>query len=72
MKIKVKVKTKKEKQKIVEFDDDRYLIYLKSEPKDNKANIELINLLSKYFSVSPKDIKIKSGNGSRDKILEIR
>jgi hypothetical protein len=72
MKIKVKVKTRKGEQKIVELGENKYLIYLKSEPKDNKANIELINLLSKYFSASPKNIKIKSGRSSRDKILEIK
>ena len=39
--------------------------------RHNKANVELINMLSKYFCVPALHIKIKSGLTSREKILEI-
>lgn len=70
--IKVKVKPSSNKQEIVSFGDNHYLIYLKSEPKDNKANIELIKLLSKHLSTPVNRIKIKFGLKGRDKVIEIK
>ena len=67
MKIKVKVKPNSKEQSI-EKKENFYLVKLKSLPKDNKANLELIKLLKKHFK---KDVKIKSGFTSRRKIVEI-
>lgn len=69
--IRVKVKTKMPKQKVENFGDHNYLVYLESEPEENKANIELINLLSKYFGTPHQRIHIKSGATSEYKLLEI-
>jgi uncharacterized protein len=69
--INVKVKPNSSKQKIENFGGERYLIYLKSEPENNRANIELINFLSKEFGVPTKSIKIKFGQTSDKKIIEI-
>ena len=69
--INVKVKTNSSKQKIENFGGGRYLIYLESAPENNKANIELINFLSKEFGVPPKSIKIKFGQTSDKKLIEI-
>lgn len=69
--INVRVKTRHSEQKIESFGNNLYLIYLKSEPENNKANIEMINLLSKYFGIPYKNIKIKSGLTSSEKILEV-
>ncbi len=69
--VNVRVKTKSSEQKIVKFGDNRFLIYLVSEPENNEANIELINLLSKHFGVSVKNIHFKRGLTSQDKMLEI-
>jgi len=71
MKIIVKVKPNSLKQEIIEFGNNRYLVYLKSPAEDNQANIELIKLLSKHLGVNPKNIKITFGITSRDKILDI-
>lgn len=68
MKIKIRVKPNSSKQKI-EKNDEGYIVFLKSHPKDNKANLELIKLLSKFFKT--KKIKIKSGLNSRNKMIEI-
>jgi len=59
------------KQKVENFGEHNYLVYLESEPEDNKANIELINLLSKYFGVPVGRIHIKSGLTSEYKLLEV-
>lgn len=70
--IHVKVKPNSSKQKIENFGGGRYLVNLKSAPEDDKANIELINLLSKELGVPPKSIHIKFGRTSDKKIIEIR
>ena len=65
--IKVKVKPNSEKQEIAK-NGELYTIHLKSAAEDNKANIELIKLLSKFFK---KEIKIKTGKTSRNKLIEV-
>ncbi len=45
-----------------------YKVYLKKPAKDNKANIELIKLLSKYFK---SQIRIIKGLKNRKKVIEI-
>ena len=67
MEIKIKVKTKSGKQKI-ENKDDFYIVSLKSAPENNKANLELIKVLKKYFG---REVKIKSGFTSRNKVVEL-
>lgn len=71
MKFQVRVKPNSNEQKIEDFGDKRYLVYLKSKPEDNKANIELINLFSKYLGVPALKLKIVSGLTNKDKTLEI-
>ena len=69
--INVKVKPNSSKQEIISFGNNRYLIYLKESPENNKANIELINLLSKHFGTPVGRIKIKSGMTSNEKLIAI-
>ena len=78
--IKVKVKTSSGKQypkhskgckghkEIEKKSEKEYLIHLKSPPENNKANIELLKLLKRYFK---SEVKIKSGFTSRNKLIEI-
>jgi len=63
----IRVKTNSGTQNIEEK-NGIYLVSLKSIPENNKANIELIKLLSKYFK---KEVKIKSGYSSRKKVVEV-
>lgn len=65
--IKIKVKPNSNKQEIIK-DEIGYIVYLKSVPKDNKANTELIKILKKYFK---KNVEIKSGLKSKNKVVEI-
>ena len=67
MKLKIKVKPNSKEQG-VEKKEDYYLVKLKSAPKNNRANIELLKLLKKHFK---KEAKIKSGFASRNKIVEL-
>lgn len=72
MLIHVKVKPNSSKQEIENFGDGRYLVHLKSIPENDRANIELINLLSKELGVSPKSFHIKFGRTSNNKLIEVR
>lgn len=66
--IKVNVRPDSGKQQVVK-DAGGYTIYLESPAAHNKANIELIKVLKKYFK---KEIRIKSGLHSRKKIIEVK
>jgi uncharacterized protein len=69
--INVKVKLRSSEQGIEALGDGEYVVYLKSEPEQNKANIELINLLSKQFGIPHARIKIKIGMTSGKKVIEM-
>ena len=49
----------------------RIEIEICSEPKDNKANIEVIKVVADFFSKSTKDILIVSGKKNKEKTLFI-
>jgi uncharacterized protein YggU (UPF0235/DUF167 family) len=72
MLIHVRVKTNCSETKIENFGDRRYLVYLKSRPENNEANIELIRAMAKLIGVPSTKVKITSGLSSKDKILEIQ
>jgi uncharacterized protein YggU (UPF0235/DUF167 family) len=54
------------------FDAAQGIVYLKSRAEDNKANIELIKLLAKYYKVSSAQVRILKGLSSRQKLVEVR
>lgn len=64
----IKVKPNSTHQNIKKISETEYNIALKSNPENNKANLELIKLLKKYFK---KPVKIKSGFTSKNKRVEI-
>ena len=70
--INIKVKPNSGRQEIQKLENNNYLIYLKENPENNRANKELINLLSKYFNVAIANIKIKRGIKSNKKLVEIK
>lgn len=70
--INVKVKPNSSQRKIEDFGDHRYLIYLTEPPENNRANIEMINMLAKFFGVPPGHINIKRGMTGNEKLIEIK
>ena len=68
MKIKVKLHPNSSQEKIEKLGEDKYEVWLKEKPVDNKANEKLIKVLKKYFK---KQVKIKLGLTSRNKIIEV-
>ena len=66
--IKIRLHPNSSKEEIKKINENNFEVWIKAKPVNNKANIELINLLKKYFK---KEVKIKSGLSSRNKIIEI-
>jgi uncharacterized protein (TIGR00251 family) len=46
-------------------------INVKSEAKENKANIEVVTLISNYLKIPTKNVRIVTGQKSKDKIVSI-
>jgi len=66
----VKVKPNSKKQAII--DNEEFLtILVRSKAMQNKANIELINLIKKRLEISSNQIQIISGLKSSNKIIQI-
>lgn len=72
--LKIKVKTNSKEKKIVynQNTDSRIIIHLISKPIKNKANKELIRLLSKKLNVSTNQIQIIAGLKSKNKTIRIK
>lgn len=70
MRIEVVVKTGSSRNDI-SIENNVYTVRLRSKPIENSANIELVNLLSKYFGIPKTSITILKGLKSRFKLVEI-
>ena len=71
MKILVKVKPNSKTSEVLKVNEKEYIAKIKSSPKENKANIELLNLISDYFNVSNFQVRILRGLKSKTKLLEV-
>ena len=67
----IKAKPKAKEEKVEKISQNSYLVAVKEEPKNNKANMAIIKALAKFFKVSPGSIKIKSGHTSKTKLIEV-
>lgn len=67
--LKILVKPNSKKNEII-FDKEKnlYKINIKAKPEHNKANIELIKFLKKYFK---KEVEIIRGLKSRNKVIRL-
>jgi uncharacterized protein len=56
------------------YNEWRHCIEVKlvSEPKDNQANQELLSIITSFFSLSPKDVSLISGEKNREKIISLK
>ena len=61
----------KASRNLVKAEDGRLKVYLTSPAQDNKANAQLIELLSKHLKVKKYQVKIIRGEKSRDKKVRI-
>lgn len=65
------VKPNSKKGPLVIQDDQHLTVYLREKPIDGKANQALLKILAKHFQVTQSQIKIKTGQRSKHKIVEI-
>ena len=70
MLIYINAKPNSREEKIEKISDSEYNICVKEPAENNKANIRIINLLSKEFNVNFRKIKIKNPK-SRRKLIDI-
>jgi uncharacterized protein YggU (UPF0235/DUF167 family) len=47
-------------------------VHLTASAKDNKANIQLLKVLSKYWNIPVSCIKIKKGKENRFKLIDVK
>ncbi len=67
--IKVKLHPSSSQEKIQKIGENSYEVWIKEKPINNKANIEVVRLLKKYFN---KNVEIKSGFTSKNKIIKLK
>ena len=65
--IKIKVIPQSGRTELIE-ENGKLKLYLKAAPEKNKANTELIKYFKKEFKIS---VRIKAGETSKEKVLEI-
>jgi uncharacterized protein (TIGR00251 family) len=70
LKIQVQVKLKS-KQESIEVFEDHLVVRVKAPPVDGKANIRIIEMLAKHFSVSKSQVTLISGAKSKLKTFNI-
>ena len=51
---------------------DHLKVYVRAPPVKGKANEAVIEVLAEFFGVKKSDIRIISGERSREKVVEIR
>ncbi len=67
--IQVRAKPSSRQSSVEELEDGTFLVKLKAQPVEGKANAELVVLLANHFKVSRAAVKVKSGAGARIKLV---
>jgi len=70
MKILIKVAPNSRVEEVIS-DKDKFLVRVKEPAKEGKANKAVIRLLAKHFKVPQSSIRVVSGLGSKNKVIEI-
>lgn len=70
--IRITVTTRAHDEKVEEIDLDTYRVWVTAAPADGEANQAVIEILADYFNTSVSNVRIKSGNKSRHKFVEIK
>ncbi len=71
MKIGIKVIPRSSREEIVKTNEG-YLVRVKAQPKEGKANEAVVKLVAEHFGVARSQVRITSGLSGRNKIVEIR
>jgi hypothetical protein len=71
MKISVRVKPNSKEEKVDKLLENEYVLRVKAPPKEGKANLAVIELLSEHFGIAKSRIVILKGHKSKNKIVQI-
>ena len=71
MRINFKVKPGAKVEKIEKLSESDYLIWIRAQAQEGKANLEAIKALSDYLDIPKSRITILKGHTSRTKLIEI-
>ncbi len=72
MKIQVKVKPRSKTEDVTrEMDGGLYVVRVKEPPVEGKANRAVLRLLARHLGVPEGRLRIASGHGSRNKVVEV-
>lgn len=69
--IKIKVFPNSKKSEIVKRAEDSFSVFVKSKAKENQANCEMLELMSKYLNIPISKIRIIKGSKEPSKIIQI-
>ncbi len=72
MLIKVKVFPNSKKSGIIKKSEDGFEVKVREKPESGKANKAAIEILSSYFKLSEKNVKLIKGFKQKNKIFEIK
>ncbi|MEK7159173.1 MAG: DUF167 domain-containing protein [Patescibacteria group bacterium] len=67
----VKAKPKSKFNTVLTLDNKNFEVKVTAAPENNKANNKIIELLADYFHTAKSNLKIVSGEKSRNKIVEL-
>jgi uncharacterized protein (TIGR00251 family) len=70
MKIQVKVKPSSRTEEVSQ-EGDSFIIKVKEPPREGRANQAVIKLLAEHFGLPRSQVRILSGFGGRNKVIEI-
>ena len=71
MKIFVKAKPGAKKEFVEKIDETNFVVAVKEPAKEGRANWAIERALAQHFKVSPSQVRIISGQKSRQKLVEI-
>ncbi|KKP33235.1 MAG: hypothetical protein A2312_00890 [Candidatus Staskawiczbacteria bacterium RIFOXYB2_FULL_32_9] len=71
MRINVKAKPNSKHESIEKIDENNFIVCVKEEPRQGRANLAIRNALAVYFKTGTSNVKIISGHTSRNKIIDI-
>ena len=69
--IKIKVFPNSRKREIIKKSEDSLLVFVKSKAKENQANCEMLELMSKYLNIPISKIRIIKGSKEPSKIIQV-
>lgn len=71
MKIFIKAKPNAKTEKVEKISDTEFAVAIKEPPQGGRANEAIVRALADYFGVAKSRIRIKSGQASKNKIVEV-